>query len=74
VLSTSKNANNKWLEVQLQFPLEEANAKLEKMPGTVMCLWLEPFRITTDIYLLQFLNFSDLSGKKKPKEKGMWYI
>ncbi|XP_044314696.1 vacuolar protein sorting-associated protein 13B isoform X2 [Drosophila rhopaloa] len=69
VLSTSKNANNKWLEMQLQLPLEEANKKQEKIPGTVVCLWVEPFRITTDIYLLQFLNFSDQSVKQKPKEK-----
>ncbi|XP_017041700.1 vacuolar protein sorting-associated protein 13B isoform X2 [Drosophila ficusphila] len=69
VLTTSKNASTKWLEVQLQLPLEDADTKQEKIPGTVICLWLEPFRITTDIYLLQFLNFSEQSGKQKGKEK-----
>ncbi|XP_017076320.2 vacuolar protein sorting-associated protein 13B [Drosophila eugracilis] len=69
VLSTSKNSNNKWLEMQCQYPLEEANTQKVKMPGTVVCLWLEPFRITTDIYLLQFLNFSDVSKTPMPKEK-----
>ncbi|XP_032579055.1 vacuolar protein sorting-associated protein 13B isoform X2 [Drosophila sechellia] len=69
VLSTSKNANNKWLEMQCQFPLEEAHSEQEKIPGTVVCLWLEPFRITTDIYLLQFLNYSDNSGRKITKDK-----
>ncbi|KAH8362480.1 hypothetical protein KR200_005474 [Drosophila serrata] len=71
VLSTSANVNNKWLEMQLQFPLEEANQeeqKREKTPGTVVCLWMEPFCITTDVYLLQFMNFSHHSGKKKTKE------
>ncbi|XP_039493419.1 vacuolar protein sorting-associated protein 13B isoform X3 [Drosophila santomea] len=69
VLSTSKNANNKWLEMQCQFPLEEVNSEQEKIPGTVVCLWLEPFRITTDIYLLQFLDFSDNSGRQKTTDK-----
>ncbi|KAH8293565.1 hypothetical protein KR054_001628 [Drosophila jambulina] len=70
VLSTSANANNKWLEIQLQFPLEEANPdeQKEKAPGTVVCLWMEPFCITTDIYLLQFLNFSHQCGKQKSME------
>lgn len=70
VLSTSKNADNKWLEMQCQFPLEEVHSEQEKIPGTVVCLWLEPFRITTDIYLLQFLNFSDNSGRQITKDKG----
>ncbi|KAH8342100.1 hypothetical protein KR059_012058 [Drosophila kikkawai] len=71
VLSTSPNVNNKWLEVQLQFPVEVDNQEEQKKtrtPGTVVCLWLEPFRITTDIYLLQFLNFSHQRSKPKAKE------
>ncbi|KAH8383835.1 hypothetical protein KR009_010773 [Drosophila setifemur] len=70
VLSTSKNVNTKWLEVQVQLPQEETSSEKvdEKKPGTVVALWLEPFRITTDIYLLQFLNFTDHSAKEKPHE------
>ncbi|XP_034127951.1 vacuolar protein sorting-associated protein 13B isoform X2 [Drosophila guanche] len=69
VLSTTKDLNNKWIEVQLQLPLQEAAAvEQERMPGTVLCLWVEPFRLTTDIYLLQFLNFPEHKEKKKSME------
>ncbi|XP_032596259.1 vacuolar protein sorting-associated protein 13B isoform X2 [Drosophila grimshawi] len=56
VLSTKKGAANKWLELQLQFPLEEYEKKHKKIPATAVCLWLESFRLTLDIYLLQFLS------------------
>ncbi|XP_022217026.2 LOW QUALITY PROTEIN: vacuolar protein sorting-associated protein 13B [Drosophila obscura] len=68
VLSTTKDLNNKWLEVQLQLPLQEASTDQERMPATVLCLWAEPFRFTTDIYLLQFLNFSEHTEKRKSAE------
>ncbi|XP_017140957.1 vacuolar protein sorting-associated protein 13B isoform X2 [Drosophila miranda] len=71
VLSTTKNLNNKWLEVQLQLPLplqETAMQQQEQMPGTVMCLWVEHCRFTIDIYLLQFLKFPEHTTKRKSTE------
>ncbi|XP_017091950.2 intermembrane lipid transfer protein VPS13B isoform X1 [Drosophila bipectinata] len=69
VLSTSTTNSSKWLELQMQLPLEdETQEKTEKIPGTVVALWLEPFRVTMDLYLLQFLNFSDHTGKRHSHE------
>lgn len=60
VLSTNKGYNNKWFELQLQFPLVEEsndgdNSQKDK-PATAICLWVDKFRLTLDVYLLQFLN------------------
>ncbi|KAH8278838.1 hypothetical protein KR018_010220 [Drosophila ironensis] len=74
VMSTSTVNGSKWLEVQLQLPFplgglpEENDQKEERIPGTVLALWLEPYRITMDVYLHQFLNFSDHSAKRKSSE------
>ncbi|KAM8707006.1 hypothetical protein ACLKA7_011160 [Drosophila subpalustris] len=58
VLSTNKGIHNKWLELQLQMPLDQSvlSEETKKLPATAVCLWLENFRITLDIYLVQFLN------------------
>lgn len=59
VISTNKGYNNKWFELQLQFPLidksNDSDSQKEK-PATAICLWLDKFRVTLDVYLLQFFN------------------
>ncbi|XP_034117971.1 intermembrane lipid transfer protein VPS13B isoform X1 [Drosophila albomicans] len=57
IISTNKGINNKWLELQLQIPREgyEESEDL-KRPATAVCLWLENFRVTLDVYLVQFFN------------------
>lgn len=73
VLSTTATNSSKWMELQLQLPLEEENyEKTQKIPGTVVALWLEPFRVTMDLYLLQFLNFSEHTGKRHSHETGQY--
>ncbi|XP_017847869.1 vacuolar protein sorting-associated protein 13B isoform X2 [Drosophila busckii] len=56
VFSTNKGVTNKWMELQLQFPIPESAAQVDPPPSTVVCLWLESFRLTLDVYLLQFLK------------------
>lgn len=57
VISTNKGIHNKWLELQVQVPREESTVNdNNKIPATAVCLWLENFRITLDIYLVQFFN------------------
>ncbi|XP_030558700.1 vacuolar protein sorting-associated protein 13B isoform X2 [Drosophila novamexicana] len=56
VLSTNKGITNKWLELQLQVPLQDSKLDSKLIPANAVCLWIESFRITLDIYLLQFLN------------------
>ncbi|XP_064550817.1 intermembrane lipid transfer protein VPS13B isoform X2 [Drosophila montana] len=57
VLSTNKGFANKWLELQLQLPLQDSTLPDSTLtPANAVCLWIESFRITLDIYLLQFLN------------------
>ncbi|KAH8311151.1 hypothetical protein KR044_004588 [Drosophila immigrans] len=57
IISTNKGINNKWLELQLQIPREEYEESEElQPPATAVCLWLENFRVTLDVYLVQFFN------------------
>ncbi|KAH8359232.1 hypothetical protein KR093_005309 [Drosophila rubida] len=57
VISTHKGINNKWLELQLQIPRNDfAQYEEIKRPATAICLWLESYRITLDVYLVQFFN------------------
>ncbi|XP_023169164.2 vacuolar protein sorting-associated protein 13B isoform X2 [Drosophila hydei] len=56
IISTSKGSNNKWLEFQLQLPLQTSSSDSQVMPATAICTWIDSFRITLDIYLIQFLN------------------
>ncbi|XP_017859321.1 PREDICTED: vacuolar protein sorting-associated protein 13B isoform X2 [Drosophila arizonae] len=56
IISTNKGSNNKWLELQLQLPQEASSSYSKVSPATAICIWVDSFRLTLDIYLLQFLN------------------
>lgn len=60
VLSTNKGNHNKWFELQLQFPVgdrvDDSDTDVDLVPITAFCVWVEKFRITIDVYLVQFFN------------------
>ncbi|XP_030371450.1 vacuolar protein sorting-associated protein 13B isoform X2 [Scaptodrosophila lebanonensis] len=68
VLSTTKGSQKKWLEMQLQIPIGEQTLPIAEQPATVIAFWIEPVRLTFDIYLLQFLNFREKSENSVEKE------
>lgn len=60
VLTTNKGIYNKWFEMQLQVPLVkrfvDSDDSLDQVPLTALCVWIEKFRITIDVYLVQFFK------------------
>ncbi|XP_023036340.1 vacuolar protein sorting-associated protein 13B isoform X1 [Drosophila willistoni] len=70
VISTNKGLQNKFLEMQLQYPLLEHKSD-PNTPVTVVCIWMEPIRVTMDMYLLQFLNFLEHSEQNNSIENDL---